>query len=54
MLVRAAILRTDGVSAKIGDLARASGSSEPGDFATLYRITYGETPSSHPGRSVDG
>lgn len=54
MLVRAAILRTDGVSAKIGDLARAGGFTEPGHFATLYRITYGETPSATRRRSVDG
>ena len=54
MLVRAAILRTDGASAKIGDLARACGFTEPGHFATLYRITYGETPSATRRRSADG
>jgi AraC-like DNA-binding protein len=54
MLVHAAILRTDAVSAKIADLARARGSTEPGHFATLYRITYGETPSATRRRSADG
>ena len=54
MLVRAAILRTDGASAKIGDLARAGGFTEPSHFATLYRITYGETPSATRRRSADG
>jgi AraC-like DNA-binding protein len=53
-ILRAAILRTDGVSAKIGDLARACGFAEPGHFATLYRITYGETPSASRRRSADG
>ena len=54
MLVRAAILRTDGASAKIRDLARACGFTEPGHFATLYRVTFGETPSATRRRSVDG
>jgi AraC-like DNA-binding protein len=54
MLVRAAIQRTDGVSAKIGDLARACGFNEPGHFATLYRIAFGDTPSATRRRSVDG
>jgi AraC-like DNA-binding protein len=54
MLVHAAILRTDGVSAKIGDLARAGGFTEPGHFATLYRVTFGETPSATRRRSADG
>jgi AraC-like DNA-binding protein len=54
MLVRAAILRTDGASTKIGDLARAGGFTEPGHFAALYRITYGETPSATRRRSADG
>ena len=54
MLVRAAILRTDGVTAKIGDLARACGFTEPGHFASLYRTTYGETPSATRRRFADG
>jgi AraC-like DNA-binding protein len=54
MLVRAAILRTDRASAKIGDLARACGFTEPGHFAKLYRVTYGETPSATRRRSADG
>ena len=54
MQVHAAILRTDGASARIGDLARAGGFSEPGHFATLYRVTFGETPSATRRRSADG
>jgi AraC-like DNA-binding protein len=54
MLVRAAILCADGGRARIGDLARASGFIEPGHFATLYRITYGETPSATLRRLGDG
>ncbi len=54
MRVHAAILRTDGASARIGDLARAGGFSEPGHFATLYRVTFGETPSATRRRSADG
>ena len=54
MLVRAAILRADGASAQIRNLARACGFTEPGHFATLYRVTFGETPSATRRRSVDG
>ena len=54
MLVRAAILRSDGVRAKIGDLARACGFSEASRFTTLYRITFGDTPSATWRRSADG
>ena len=54
MLVRTAILSASGVSARIGDLARAGGFTEPSHFATLYRITYGETPTATLRRSADG
>jgi AraC-like DNA-binding protein len=54
MLVRAAILCADGETTRIGDLARAGGFIEPGHFTTLYRITYGETPSATLRRVADG
>jgi AraC-like DNA-binding protein len=54
MLVRAAMLRADDARARIGDLARAGGFTEAGRFATLYRATYGETPSATLRRSADG
>ena len=50
--VRAAIRGAD-PRARIGDLARSGGFAEHGRFATLYRLTYGETPSATLRRSRD-
>ena len=51
-LVRAALLRAEPTTARIGELARRSGFAGPGRFATLYRLTFGETPSATLRRSL--
>ncbi|HME27106.1 MAG TPA: helix-turn-helix transcriptional regulator [Acetobacteraceae bacterium] len=51
-LVRAAILRAEHTTTRIRELARVDGFTEPGRFATLYRRTFGETPSATLRRSV--
>jgi len=44
-LVRAAMLRSDPVTMRVGDLARRYGFAESGHFAAAYRLAYGEKPS---------
>jgi AraC-like DNA-binding protein len=50
-LVRSALVRSDPATASIATIARNHGFSEPGRFASAYRVLFGEAPSTTLRRS---